>query len=125
VVVNQAGTRLYTSNTGDDTVSVYDLTDPLTPVEIQTVQLNGNGKALQFALDDNEEFMYVISQRVIPDDAADGTSNKLSVLQVNADGTLTEVSSSPTILEVPLAPAARCGGLGRRGVRRKQHSHWE
>jgi 6-phosphogluconolactonase (cycloisomerase 2 family) len=111
VLVNQAGTRLYTTNTQDDTVSVYDLADPLTPVEIQTVPLNGNGKALQLALDDNEQFMYVISHRVFPDDPADGTSNKLSVLQVNADGTLTEVASSPTILDVPLDPFTRPQGV--------------
>lgn len=115
IVVNQAGTRLYTSNTGDNTVSVYDLADPLTPVEIQRVALNGNGKPLQFALDDNDEFLYVISQRVFPDDAANGTSNKLSVLQVNADGTLTEVPSSPTILDVPLDPFTRPQGVATVG----------
>jgi 6-phosphogluconolactonase (cycloisomerase 2 family) len=34
-VVNHAGTRLYITNTGDNSISVYDLTDPLNPVEIQ------------------------------------------------------------------------------------------
>src|SRR5438477_6586183 len=32
---NGAGTRLYTANTGDNSVSVYDITDPLHPIEIQ------------------------------------------------------------------------------------------
>ena len=34
-VVNHAGTRLYATNTGDNWIAVYDLTDPLDPVEIQ------------------------------------------------------------------------------------------
>ena len=34
-VVNHTGTRLYVTNTGDTSIAVYDLTDPLNPVEIQ------------------------------------------------------------------------------------------
>src|SRR5580704_15593295 len=34
-VVDHKGTRLYVTNTGDTSVSVYDLTDPLSPMEIQ------------------------------------------------------------------------------------------
>lgn len=34
-VVNHAGTRLYVTNTGDTSIEVYDLTNPLNPVEIQ------------------------------------------------------------------------------------------
>ncbi len=34
-IVNHAGTRLYATNTGDNSVAVYDLTDALNPVQIQ------------------------------------------------------------------------------------------
>ena len=34
-IVNHTGTRLYATNTGDNSIAVYDLTDPLDPVEIQ------------------------------------------------------------------------------------------
>ena len=34
-VVNHSGTRLYATNTGDNSIAVYDLKDPLNPVQIQ------------------------------------------------------------------------------------------
>ncbi len=92
--VNRAGSCLYSANTGDGSVSAYDLTDPTTPVEIQTVPLRGNAPLLPFqlALDPTEAFLHVVDQG----------GNALHVLQVNAPGcTLTEVPSSPLALDVP------------------------
>ena len=51
---NRAGTRLYTSNTGSSTVSVYDTTDPAEPKEIQAVRTSGPGALFQLALDPTE-----------------------------------------------------------------------
>jgi hypothetical protein len=34
-IVNHAGTHLYATNTGDNSITVYSLADPLNPVEIQ------------------------------------------------------------------------------------------
>lgn len=98
LLVNKAGTRLYTSNTGDPSVSVYDLGDPTEPIEIQRVALRTKGGAFQFALDSTESFLHVVTQQ----DAMtkDVTTNTLSVLAVGADGKLTEVPSSPTPLPV-------------------------
>jgi 6-phosphogluconolactonase (cycloisomerase 2 family) len=108
LLVNKAGTRLYASNTGDSSVSVYDISgDPTTPVEIQHVKLNTTGNCFQFALDSKEKFLHVVTQGTSSTSPA--SANGLNVLSVAADGTLTEVPSSPTIL--PVAPMVRPQGV--------------
>jgi len=116
IAVNQAGTRLYTTNTGDDTISVYDTTDPLEPVEMQTVQLQGNGNPFQLALDSNGDFLYTVKQRAFPtglggEVTPPGEGSFLSVLRVNNDGTLSEVATSPLNLPVPTNPFTRAQGV--------------
>ena len=108
LTVNRAGTRLYGSNTGDNSISVFDLSDASHPVEIQHVTLNGVGNSFQFALDNEENFLHVVDQRAgagIPL----GQGNSLHVLRVNPDGTLAEVASSPTTLSLP--PGTRPQGV--------------
>ncbi len=97
---NKAGTRLYTTNTADNSVSVYDLTDPLAPVEIQKVILAGNSSAFQLSLDSKGKFLYVVGQR---SSAATplGDGSLLHVLKVDKDGLLREIGSSPLTLPVP------------------------
>jgi 6-phosphogluconolactonase (cycloisomerase 2 family) len=99
-LVNKEGTRFYASNTGDTSVTVYDIeTDPTEPREIQKVKLRSTGSGFQFALDPTESFLHVVTQQSSP--AQNVSANALSVLKVNPDGTLTEVASSPTLLLVP------------------------
>jgi 6-phosphogluconolactonase (cycloisomerase 2 family) len=99
-LVNKEGTRLYASNTGDKSVSVFDISeDPTKPVEIQRVALKTTGNCFQFALDSTESFLHVVTQQSAPTENV--TANTLSVLKVADDGTLTEVPSSPTLLPVP------------------------
>ncbi len=108
-LVNKAGTRLYASNTGDASVSVYDLTfDPTEPIEIQHVNLRTTGNSFQFALDSTEKFLHVVTQGGSLTSPA--SANGLSVLSVAPDGTLLEVPTSPTILPVPV-------GVRPQGVR--------
>jgi 6-phosphogluconolactonase (cycloisomerase 2 family) len=108
-LVNKAGTRLYASNTGDASVSVYDLTfDPTEPIEIQNVKLRSTGNAFQFALDSKEKFLHVVTQGGSLTSPA--SANALNVLSVLPDGTLLEVPTSPTILPVPV-------GVRPQGVR--------
>jgi DNA-binding beta-propeller fold protein YncE len=118
IVTNQEGTRLYTTNSGDDSVSVYNIEDPRNPFEIQTVQLKGNGAPLQVALDPRGEFLYTVKQRAFPvnpvgEETPPGEGDLLSVLRVNEDGTLTEVESSPVDLNVddPAPPVIRPQGV--------------
>jgi 6-phosphogluconolactonase (cycloisomerase 2 family) len=99
-LVNKAGTRLYASNTGDSSISVYDISqDPTEPNEIQHVKLRTTGNCFQFALDSTEKFLHVVTQGGALNSPP--TANGLNVLSVAADGTLSEVPSSPTILPVP------------------------
>jgi 6-phosphogluconolactonase (cycloisomerase 2 family) len=99
-LVNKAGTRLYSSNTGDSSISVHDLSlDPTEPIEIQHLNLRTTGSCFQFALDSTGKFLHVVTQQA--SDSQPATANGLNVLSVAADGTLTEVPSSPTQLPVP------------------------
>jgi DNA-binding beta-propeller fold protein YncE len=100
VTVNKAGTRMYASNTGDNSISVFDLSDPAIPVELQHVVLNGPGSSFQLALDNADQFLHVVDQRAGAGTPL-GQGNSLHVLRVNSDGTLAEVGSSPTILALP------------------------
>lgn len=94
IATNRGGTRLYTSNPGDNSISVYDIAqDPTTPVEIQKVTLKGPGGDAQLTLDSTESFLQVVSQ---PISTTTTEGNGLHVLAVTPqDGTLSEVSSSP------------------------------
>lgn len=100
---NRDGTRLYTTNDGlegvaPQTLSVYDTTDPANPVEIQTVVANGPGQLFQLEIDPTGLFIYAISERANDPDPH-GVGNTLHVFAIDQkDGTLTEVSSSPIVL---------------------------
>ena len=100
VLVNKDGSRIYTSNTADNSISVYDAeANPAEPAEIQKVALKGMANAYQIALDPTGKFFYVVTQRnsaTLP-----ASANALHVLTVDGDGKLTEVDSSPTVLPVP------------------------
>lgn len=93
LITNRQGTRLYTANTADNSVSVYDIADATTPKEIQKVVLKGNGSATQLTLNSNESFLQVVTRRNSPDTSE---GNGVNVLKVNPeDGTLSEVDTSP------------------------------
>jgi DNA-binding beta-propeller fold protein YncE len=99
-LVNKEGTRLYASNTGDSSISVFDISlDPTEPLEIQHVSLRTTGSCFQFALDSTGSFLHVVTQQASP--SQNVTANGLNVLRVAPAGTLTEVPSSPTLLPVP------------------------
>jgi 6-phosphogluconolactonase (cycloisomerase 2 family) len=100
LTANKAGTRLYASNTGDNSISVYDLSNPADPFEMQHLVLNGPGSSFQLALDNDDRFLHVVDQRAGAGTPL-GQGNSLHTLRVNADGTLTEASSSPMNLALP------------------------
>jgi len=104
LLVNKNATRMYTSNTTDPGVSVYNLTqNPAEPVEIQKIVLNdaagSNPGSYQIALDPTESFFHVVTQQFATTSTV--AANALHVLKVGSDGKVTEVSSSPTLLPVP------------------------
>jgi DNA-binding beta-propeller fold protein YncE len=99
LVVNATGTRAYTSNNASDTVSVYDLSDPRKPVEIQHLHLKGHGHPYQLALDPREKFLYTVKHRTFKETPV-GDGSVLNVLEVLPTGKLREVPSSPVTLPV-------------------------
>jgi 6-phosphogluconolactonase (cycloisomerase 2 family) len=98
-IVNHAGTRLYVTNTGDNSISVFDLTDPLNPVEMQHFPLDNTagGHPFSMVIDSSDQFIYVSGEQ----DTATATpaANAFHTLKVNADGTLTE-PFSPSVLPI-------------------------
>lgn len=94
VIINKAGTRAYTTNNGSDTVSVYDLTDPRHPKEIQHLDLRGYGAPYQMALSPDESYLYAIKHRTF-DETPVGDGGTLNVLRIDQDGKLTESQYSP------------------------------
>ena len=100
LIVNRAGTRLYASNTGDNSISVFDLSNPRDPKQVQHVVLRGQGSSFQFALDNDEKFLHVVDQRASAL-TPEGQGDLLHVLRVDTDGMLTEVASSPADLHLP------------------------
>jgi len=104
LLLNKSATRMYTSNTGDPSVSVYDMTDPTEPVEIQKLNVKGAGGpsnpgGYQIALDPSGQFFQMVTQQFATSSTAQ--ANALHTFSVAGDGTVTEVPSSPTILPVP------------------------
>jgi DNA-binding beta-propeller fold protein YncE len=98
---NKTGNRIYTSNTGDNSISVYDSTEALYPVEIQHLVLNQPAAGLyQIELDANNQYLYVVGERALATIPV-GQGNGLHVLKIANDGTLSEVLNSPTVFTLP------------------------
>ena len=96
---NRAGTRLYSTDTGTNSVSVYDLSDPENPRQIQNLVLSGPGNVLQFSLSSDEKYLYALSSRgstSIPE----GQGNLLHILTINDDGMVAE-NVSPVVFNEP------------------------
>ncbi|MCA1838538.1 MAG: hypothetical protein LC674_07295, partial [Actinobacteria bacterium] len=79
----------------------YDIhANPVRPRQIQEVELNGSGNPWNIELDPSNKLLFALTPRdtlKVPL----GEGNTLHVLQVDDNGTLTEVDSSPLDLPVP------------------------
>jgi DNA-binding beta-propeller fold protein YncE len=83
-IVNHAGTRLYATNTGDNSVEVYDLTDPLNPIDIQHfVMASTTGAAFSTVIDSSDTWIYVSGEQSSA--SATTAANAFHTLQVNSD----------------------------------------
>jgi 6-phosphogluconolactonase (cycloisomerase 2 family) len=114
-VVNHTGTRLYATNTGDNSIAVYDLTDPLAPVEIQHFVMDATtGAPFSTVIDQSDEFIYVSSEQ--SGSSSTPAANAFHTLKVNPDGTLTE-PFSPTVLSIGGNVPVRAQGITVFGTR--------
>ncbi|MBA2684268.1 MAG: beta-propeller fold lactonase family protein [Gemmatimonadaceae bacterium] len=112
ITTNATGSAIYTVDTGDNSMSWYDATAPLAPVEDQHLLLKNPGpsymnamgmpvptsQAFQEALTPDGKFLYVVSQHTNPDFTA-ANGNVLHALAVAADGSLSE-PGTPVALPV-------------------------
>jgi 6-phosphogluconolactonase (cycloisomerase 2 family) len=98
---NRAGTRLYTSNSADHSISVYDTTNPYEPTEIQKLVVNTDGALFQIALDSTNSYLYALEQRSAAN-IAEGLGNAIHVLKIDAlDGKVSEVADATQKLILP------------------------
>jgi hypothetical protein len=98
---NHAGTRLYTSNSADHSISVYDTTNPYEPAEIQKLVVNTDGALFQIALDPTSSFLYAIEQRSAAN-IAEGLGNAIHVLKIDViDGKVSELTDATQKLSLP------------------------
>jgi 6-phosphogluconolactonase (cycloisomerase 2 family) len=108
-VVNHAGTRLYATNTGDNSITVYNLTDPLDPVEMQHfVMANTTGAVFSTVIDHSDNWIYVSSEQGSA--SATPAGNAFHTLKVASDGTLTE-PFAPTVLPASAGRPVRAQGI--------------
>ncbi len=116
--LNKAANRLYVTNFATNSVGVFDTSDALHPVEIQDFKLAGpklpqsapgspapfNVVTFQESLSPSGGILYVLEHEQEPDnDFPQG--NRVHALRVGADGKLSEVASSPTVLPIEFVPA--------------------
>ena len=81
LTINNNATRLYASNTGDPSVSVYDISqDPTEPLEIQTLTYASTGNGFQFGLDSTGSFLHVVTQQSSA--TADASANAIHIFRV-------------------------------------------
>ena len=108
-VVNHAGTRLYVTNTGDNSVEVYDLSDALNPVDIQHfVMANTTGAPFSTVINDSDQWLYVSSEQGSA--TATTAGNSFHTLKISEDGTLTE-PFPPTVLPIGGTVAVQAQGI--------------
>jgi 6-phosphogluconolactonase (cycloisomerase 2 family) len=114
---NAQGTRLYTLNSGENSVGIYNIDNPDSPVFITKLTLKDSGPTLtgggasseDFALNfsPNGRSLYVVCQDSNPDFTA-GNFNWLHVLKVATDGTLSEPTEP---MQLPVGADVRPQGV--------------
>jgi 6-phosphogluconolactonase (cycloisomerase 2 family) len=108
-VVNHAGTRLYVTNTGDNSIEVYDLSDAWNPVEMQRfVMQSTTGAPLSTVIDDSDHWLYVSSEQSSA--TATTAANAFHTLKIGPDGSLSE-PFSPTVLPIGGSVPVRAQGI--------------
>ena len=104
-VVSKDGKHMWTSNQASNTASTYDLTDPLTPKEIQVVNFVGCGEPSQLAVSPDEEWLHYSISAVTnkcPQTNPNTRSNMVRTFKIQPDGTLNELSEPFLMVDLPL-----------------------
>jgi len=109
-VVSHDGSHLYVTNTGDNSIEVYSLADPLNPTPIQHFVMapTSGGAVFSTVVDHSDNWLYVSSEQSSA--TATVAANAFHTLKIAEDGTLTE-PFAPTVLPVTSTPAVRVQGI--------------
>jgi hypothetical protein len=109
-VVDHAGRYLYVTNTGDNSIEVYSLADPLNPTEVQHFVMDSNhgGAVFSTVIDGSDTWLYVSSEQ--SSSSASVAANAFHTLKIGANGTLSE-PFAPTVLPVTSTPPVRVQGI--------------
>ncbi len=109
-IVNHAGTYLYVTNTGDNSIEVYSLADPLNPTEVQHFAMDSNngGAVFSSVIDHSDNWIYVSSEQ--SSSTASVSANAFHTLKVGANGMLSE-PFPPSVLPVTSTPPVRVQGI--------------
>jgi 6-phosphogluconolactonase (cycloisomerase 2 family) len=109
-IVNHTGTYLYVTNTGDNSIGVYSLADPLNPTEVQHFAMDSDngGAVFSTVIDRSDNWLYVSSEQSAS--GASVTANAFHTLKIDANGLLSE-PFAPTVLPVTSSPAVRVQGI--------------
>ena len=91
MTMNSSGNRLYTSESGSGTVTVYDTTAPSSPTQLQHFSLAAGSEPAHLKVDPTGTYLYVLDRK--------GTLHVLNISAV--DGTLTE-TITPVKLGLPV-----------------------
>jgi 6-phosphogluconolactonase (cycloisomerase 2 family) len=100
-LVNKDGSRVYTDNAGNNTMSVYDTSDPLDPKRIQRLKLKGGGNPWDVRLEPDGRHIFMVDPRATTE-TKPGEGNEIHTLVVQSDGRLHEARTSPVPIPVPL-----------------------
>ncbi len=117
---NRTGDRTYVLNSGDNAIQVYNTSDPLNPVSLQTHTLKNSGpeyadpngvifktsQPFSLVLSSNERKIYTINQHTNPDFSI-GNYNYIHTLEVANNGTVSEPSEP---VQIPVANTVRPKG---------------
>ncbi len=117
---NKSGSHTYVLNSGENSISAYNTTNPVAPVSIGKIVLKNAGPTydvmgmpfvtsedFSFQLSSDEKFMYVLCQHTNKDFGI-GNYNFMHVVNVAADGTLSELSDA---MQIPVPNTLRPKGL--------------
>jgi len=120
VRTNQSGNRLYVLNSGENSVSAYNSSNPQTPTTLGKLALKNPGptyvamglpfttsEGFSFEFSTDENRLYIISQHTNPDFSI-GNFNFLHVVDIASDGILSEPSEP---IQIPVSNTVRPRGV--------------
>jgi hypothetical protein len=103
IAITKDGRWLYTTSAATNNITVFDITNPEKPVQIQSIGFMDPGNAWNLSLTPDDKFLVVNSPRAAPV-VPKGKGNYQHVLSVGADGKLTDLQpgmGNATALPVP------------------------